>query len=170
MLADDAVIDRFVGHHEHMSNFFRHTVRFRGITWPTKEHAYQAYKSRDSAHWKAILSEPDPGQAKRMSKKGRVELRPHWDEYKVPLMEQIVWSFYRDHDDCRTALFETYPATLIEGNTWHDNEWGNCTCGSGTCIKPGKNMLGTTLMFVRRQLTVEYWDQAEAAGMGAWPE
>lgn len=163
----DRVIDRFIGEHEHMSNFFAVPFTFAGIQWPTREHAYQAFKSREPSDWMRILSEKDPGRAKKLGRK--VTMRPHWDEYKIPLMQAIVHAFYREHESHRIALFRTYPATLIEGNTWHDQIWGNCTCGSGTCNRPGKNLLGVTHMHVRQQLSIEFWDQAEGAGMPPWP-
>lgn len=46
------------------------------------------------------------------------------------------------------ALLATGDAELIEGNTWCDNIWGNCTCSK--CAKtPGENRLGKLLMEIR---------------------
>jgi predicted NAD-dependent protein-ADP-ribosyltransferase YbiA (DUF1768 family) len=48
-------------------------------------------------------------------------------------------------------LVETHPATLVEGNWWHDQFWGDCTCKKHADI-PGANMLGKRLMRVRERL------------------
>lgn len=161
------VIDRFIGPNEPGSNFMLRPVVFAGIEWPTREHAYQAFKSRDPDDWAMILADPDPGRSKKMGRK--VKMRPHWDEFKIPLMQQIQHSFFRQHTDCRQWLFSTWPLELIEGNTWHDQIWGNCICGSGTCNRPGRNLLGQAHMYVRHQLSIEFFDEAEAAGMPPWP-
>ena len=39
-------------------------------------------------------------------------------------------------------------ATLIEGNHWHDNRWGDCTC-ERCSAKEGQNWLGKILMEIR---------------------
>ena len=44
----------------------------------------------------------------------------------------------------------TGDAELIEGNTWHDNYWGVCSCSK--CNGRGKNRLGKLLMKVREEL------------------
>ena len=45
-------------------------------------------------------------------------------------------------------LLETGDEYLEEGTTWHDNEWGNCSCPKCKNIE-GKNILGQLLMKVR---------------------
>jgi predicted NAD-dependent protein-ADP-ribosyltransferase YbiA (DUF1768 family) len=48
-------------------------------------------------------------------------------------------------------LLATGEATLVEGNTWHDNDWGACTC-EGCQAEPKHNLLGQLLMQVRSEL------------------
>ena len=43
---------------------------------------------------------------------------------------------------------------LIEGNTWHDNYWGDCSCNRCKS-KSGENMLGILLMELRDKLNKE---------------
>ena len=52
--------------------------------------------------------------------------------------------------ELRDKLLETGDSVLIEGNTWHDNYWGNCSCAKCKDIE-GKNMLGRLLMQVRER-------------------
>jgi hypothetical protein len=39
---------------------------------------------------------------------------------------------------------------LIEGNWWHDNFYGSCTCNK--CVNKGENNLGKILMKIREEL------------------
>jgi predicted NAD-dependent protein-ADP-ribosyltransferase YbiA (DUF1768 family) len=48
-------------------------------------------------------------------------------------------------------LLATGNATLIEGNHWHDQYWGDCTCAKHRDV-PGMNILGKLLMQVREEL------------------
>jgi predicted NAD-dependent protein-ADP-ribosyltransferase YbiA (DUF1768 family) len=48
-------------------------------------------------------------------------------------------------------LLATGDEELIEGNTWHDNTWGNCVCQKCQDI-PGRNMLGMLLMELRTEI------------------
>ena len=53
--------------------------------------------------------------------------------------------------ELREKLKATGDATLIEGNHWHDNRWGKCTCDK--CQnKEGQNWLGKILMEIRETL------------------
>lgn len=51
----------------------------------------------------------------------------------------------------REKLLLTQDEDLIEGNWWHDNIWGDCSCPKCKDI-PGKNRLGILLMEIRSQL------------------
>lgn len=50
----------------------------------------------------------------------------------------------------RDLLDQTKGEQIIEGNIWHDNFWGNCSCNKRPeCVKEGKNHLGMLLMKIR---------------------
>ena len=51
--------------------------------------------------------------------------------------------------DMRKLLVATDNARLVEGNTFHDNFWGDCRCGGPRCSESGVNMLGELLMAER---------------------
>jgi predicted NAD-dependent protein-ADP-ribosyltransferase YbiA (DUF1768 family) len=52
--------------------------------------------------------------------------------------------------DLQKKLLDTGDAYLEEGNTWHDNTWGNCKCDR--CARyQGENRLGQILMQVREE-------------------
>lgn len=54
-------------------------------------------------------------------------------------------------DDLKARLLLTGDKKLIEGNTWHDNFWGDCTCKKCETVER-KNTLGKLLMKLRDEL------------------
>jgi hypothetical protein len=47
-------------------------------------------------------------------------------------------------------LLQTGKSVLVEGNDFHDNVWGNCTCPRCKDIE-GENRLGRALMDLREE-------------------
>ena len=117
------------------------------------EREYQAAKAKDDKSASKILAceKPfGPGGAKRLGRE--VELRSDWDEVKFQIMMRLVMTKFLDHPELAKQLLATGDALLIEGNSWHDNIWGNCRCGRPECSEPGLNWLGYILMAVRESL------------------
>src|SRR5277367_2332953 len=141
-------ITAFKDNYRFLSNFYLCPVSFGGIMYRSAEHAYQASKTDLTNDRDAIRLAATPGQAKRLGK--TVALRPHWEDLKKVIMLEIVLSKFMRNGDLKAMLFLTGDAALIEGNTWHDNYWGDCYCGNaGTCSLPGYNALGRILESVR---------------------
>lgn len=122
-------------------------IFWKGLKFPSVEHAYVASKSLDPNFWKRIakLAAKDTGLAKKLGR--NIQLRKDWDEVKVPFMEQfLIQKFAYDKFDKK--LMETGYEQLIEGNFWHDNFWGDCFCKR--CLKTkGQNTLGKLIMKIR---------------------
>ena len=116
----------------------------------TAEHIFQAAKTDDKAERAHVLSREKPGQAKYAGK--RVTLRKDWEETKEGFMEEILRRKFQDLS-LRKLLDETGDAEIVEGNRWHDNFWGQCTCGKRAKCHPGqgKNTLGNLLMKIREE-------------------
>jgi hypothetical protein len=92
------------------------------------------------------------GQAKRAGQ--LLILRPGWERDKKRVMLEVVLAKFSSNPDLAEKLVSTGGAQLIEGNSWHDNYWGACTCV--TCCKnepPGQNNLGKILEAVRLVLS-----------------
>lgn len=145
------MIRSFTGKYEMLSNFARIPVEYEGITYPTSEHAFQAAKVvGDDAARQNIASLPGPRDAKKAGKK--VALRPDWEQAKYDVMVEILRDkFSLRNPQAREILLSTGDEQLVEGNTWHDNCWGDCSCPK--CKdKPGRNLLGTALMQVRDEI------------------
>lgn len=134
-------IRSFSGKWAALSNFFPEA------DGKTAEHRFQAAKTNDPQERKHILSRPKPGQAKYAGK--RCTLRDDWEAAKQSVMLQILRVKFQD-PTLRTILDTTGNATLTEGNRWHDNYWGQCTCNAPRCAtRTGKNTLGNILMTIR---------------------
>lgn len=64
-------------------------------------------------------------------------------------MEEVLRAKFKD-TALQNLLRKTKGFKLIEGNLWHDNHWGSCTCKKRrVCQLPGKNILGILLMKIR---------------------
>jgi predicted NAD-dependent protein-ADP-ribosyltransferase YbiA (DUF1768 family) len=80
----------------------------------------------------------------------KVQLRPDWEKVKEYYME-LGLRLKFENPSLRQKLLETGSDELIEGNSWHDNEWGSCYCARCQNIA-GKNKLGKLLMKLREEL------------------
>ena len=145
------MIKEFIGQYEFLSNFWQSPFTYKGITYPTNEHFFQAMKTLDPKERQWIASAETPGIAKR---RGRTcTLRYDWEQVKDEVMLtglRIKFS----HPALRTQLIMTGDEELIEGNWWHDNTWGNCSCPQCHSIH-GQNRLGKLLMQVRKEIREE---------------
>jgi ribA/ribD-fused uncharacterized protein len=121
----------------------------------TAEHYYQALKTTDPAHRRAILGALTPGRAKRLGR--RAPLREGWDaELSIETMRLVLRRKFPSDLATRNGalsgmLIATGDAQLTEGNRWHDQFWGSCTCPD-CIVTPGRNQLGHLLMERREQL------------------
>ena len=94
-----------------------------------------------------------PADAKRAGRS--LDIRVDWEEIKVQVMLTGLRLKFAI-PELRQSLIETRDATLIEGNNWHDNIWGQCGCSScyDNSVEP-QNLLGNLLMQVRDETAKE---------------
>lgn len=162
------IIDGFDGEYHFLSNFAasRFVCQFTvddgtGFEYlpvpyeaPTLEHAYQASKTRNRQEIHDIMRAPTAGKSKRLGRKAT--MRKDWDRIKDNVMLELLTKKFED-PYLRDLLLRTGSAILVEGNTWHDNYWGDCHCENRDglhpeCRKDGKNMLGYLLMQLRDRI------------------
>jgi ribA/ribD-fused uncharacterized protein len=142
------MINSFRGKYRFLSNFFPAEVTYRGWKFRTTEAAYQASKTDNPFEIMAIQAAETPGQAKKLGRE--VTLRPGFEYEKINIMLELQRLKF-SHHELASSLLRTGNECLIEGNTWHDNFWGDCNCPECT-YTPGKNCLGILLMQVRDEL------------------
>jgi len=139
----------FSGDLEFLSNFSRYSCELDDVEYPTVENAFQAaklpYPSDRVEHFK--LNQVSPAEAKRIGRS--VQLRPDWEQIKLPTMRLLLASKFTFHSGLASMLVATGNLHLVETNTWHDQIWGDCICGASKCASPGQNLLGSSLMWLR---------------------
>ena len=142
-MTSEKATSSFRGSRHFLSNFHREALVYKGILYPTAEHAYQASKAvfESDRHQSAKLK--TPGEAKRAGRRIRV-LRKDWEEVKVEIMLEIVQVKFKSIALAK-MLLATEGKELVEENTWGDKFWGKC---DGV----GRNELGKILMQVRKEL------------------
>lgn len=145
------VIDDFRGPWAFLSNFHRAPLIWDGIEYPTSEHAFNAGKTLDPDQRRWVATAPTAREAKRRGRS--VALRPGWDDHvRYTVMTEVLAAKFGAHPGRADALLSTGDAVLVEGNTWHDNTWGDCRCRRAACAEPGANHLGRLLMELRAEL------------------
>lgn len=141
------VIDEFRGRWMRLSNYSLITIMHDGHAYMSVEHAYQAMKSLDPTIQKEVRDAPTPAGAKRIAR--AVALRPDWEEVKVDLMRSLLREKFCQEPE-QSLLLATGYADLVEGNWWHDQFWGRCSCPKHG--GEGENWLGRLLMELREEI------------------
>ena len=145
------IINCFDGDYWFLSNFTYATFTKNSARWDTVEHYFQAMKTTDLRKREEIRLAGHPRFAKKFGR--QLLLRPDWEQIKYIVMLNGVMAKFNQNLQLANLLRATKSAFLEEGNTWHDNIWGNCTCFKCTNII-GQNLLGKILMRVRTELEV----------------
>lgn len=153
-------ITSFRKEYNFLSNFYACRVEYNCYVYNSVEAAFQAQKCPGSENNFRNLTEEEaklldrppiisPSDAKKAGKK--VPLRSDWEDVKVHIMFELLVSKFTLNPDLKRALIATGDSYLVEGNTWHDNFWGACTCSSCQ-LRVRRNNLGELLMKVRQCL------------------
>jgi hypothetical protein len=147
------MIDQFTGDYAFLSNFHPSVIVYKGITYATLEHAYQATKAENERDRILIQQLDTPGKAKRMGRK--IKMRNDWESIKESIMNVLLAHKFYPGTDLANKLLATGEEELIEGNDWGDKIWG-AVKEDGKWV--GRNLLGKYLMDTRKSL-VEFLDQ-----------
>lgn len=159
------LINQFKGNYAFLSNFYKvpilNTFDFGDyVVYPSVEHAYQAAKTTDIETRLNIALLQTASAAKKAGQ--LLTLRSDWESIKRALMLNLLRYKYSAEYNTDTAkkLIATGNAYLIEGNYWHDNIWGICSCvicnNERSREEPtlGENWLGILTMHVRTELKI----------------
>jgi hypothetical protein len=142
-------ITQFDGPYLFLSNFSPSRLVIDEIQYPMVEHPFQALKTFDRAKRLEIAAAPNPSRAKYL---GRcLELRPDWEQVKVPIMLLLLRKKFGNAHLAR-CLLATGDAPLIEDTTRRrrpDVIWGARWDGQQWI---GTNYLGRCLEKVRRDI------------------
>lgn len=152
-------INNFVGEYYFLSNFYECNITYGNIDYEHSEGAFQAQKTLDTKIRQMSTALTPSESKKAFGRKGlkgfpKFILRKDWEEVKDNIMYEILKQKFTQNPELKDKLLSTGDAELIEGNLWHDNYWGDCSCPKCKCIT-GKNQLGKTLMKLREELKTE---------------
>lgn len=147
-------INSFTGKYSFLSNFYPSPITIGGRTFQTVEHWYQANKATNETDFKKIMTAKSPSIAKFLGRS--ISIRPDWEDIKLEIM-RVGLSAKFARPDMKENLRLVSDYSFVEGNNWHDNYWGNCTCVRCASID-GQNMLGVMLSLVRDKYFLETID------------
>jgi len=139
------MINFFKNEYKWLSNFYPSHFTYLDREYKSVEHFYQSKKAIKESDETSIINMYLAFEAKKAGRK--VELRNDWEEKKGDVMLLALLLKF-SIPSLKDKLLGTGNVFLKEGNTWHDNYWGNCYCYKCKDIK-GLNMLGKLLMEVR---------------------
>ena len=142
-------ITSFRDEYRFLSNFYQCPFEYKGLIYPNAEAAFQAQKCSTEEDKIKYTLQKNPVRAKQMGKK-EPNLLADWDEKSPAIMREILYAKF-SVPKLAEMLKSTGDAYLEEGNHWHDNRWGKCTCERSK-DKEGQNLLGKILMEVREKL------------------
>ncbi|GIH05715.1 hypothetical protein Rhe02_37820 [Rhizocola hellebori] len=125
------------------NNFSAHAIEFRGVLYPTAEHAYQAAKCTDWHGKEEIRHARSPYLAKSLAnEKYRAARDPDWDSKKLAVVEEILWTKLAQHPEAQEALKASGGEDIVEDSPT-DYFWGAGADGTG------QNMFGKIWMKIR---------------------
>lgn len=126
-----------------LSNFYKTSVWFEGLLYPSSEAAYQAAKVDEDSRKEFLVC--TAAESKKLWKKlPPMFTAEQWDLVKYDTMSEIVFEKFVRNLGLRKKLIETGNRYLEETNHWSDVYWG---VDYKTGI--GENQLGKLLMKVR---------------------
>ena len=127
------------------SNLSPHAVEFKGVLYPTSEHAFHVAKFDDPNIKSEIQNAKSPLEAFVVGKKYKPQRRENWDQIKVDILYQILIQKVNQHKEVKDALLATGDQEIVEENP-HDDFWGSGPDGKG------QNYTGKILMRIREEL------------------
>jgi N-glycosidase YbiA len=130
-----------------LCNFSSFQVEWRGRSWPTSEHAYQAAHFFETAPELAeqIFRAKSAHEAYKLAKANGHRAPKNWEVIKESVMLDICRHKLQQHEYVRAKLLETGDAKIVEDSP-KDSFWG---WGPD---RRGRNALGKIWMQLRDEL------------------
>lgn len=148
MTQGNAIVD-FEGKNDWLGNQFLFPIRWNAeLRFEAVEYGFVYFKTIHTQAREKVLACPDPYAAHAFGRS--MVMRPDWNEIKFGIMYELVKRKFEQGPGIIMKLIRTGDVMLINGNTEHDNVWGDCRCDDCTHI-PGENWLGKILMSLRAQ-------------------
>ncbi len=138
---------KFRDEYDFLSNMYTCEIQdslFDDLIYDNVEAAFQASKTLDYDYRKTFIN----CNGKKAKQQGAaLKLRDDWETVKYDILFKLLVTKFSKPELAKKLKSIKEP--IIEHNTWHDNEYGVCTC---KLCGEGKNKLGELLMKVRDRL------------------
>lgn len=147
LVTDGSVVGFYEREFYMFSNFSSFQVFWRGLLWPTSEHAYQAGRFMDSSPQlaKQIHAQTSAHEAYKLAQVSKSYQVDDWAEKKVEVMYEICKAKLKQHHYIQTHLLSTNDELLVEDSP-KDSFWG------WGADRKGRNELGKVWMKLREEL------------------
>ena len=129
---------------KYLSCFSGHTLEWKGILYPSVEHAYHCERYEDPEVLATIMAADTPRSAWEISQSYKHTQRPGWDEMKRSVMKELFRAKLAQHADVYNALSTSGDAAIVKHQS--DAYWGDNLDGSG------QNVMGKVWMELRAEL------------------
>ena len=127
-----------------LATFSAHAVEYKGMVYPTVEHAYHCQRYADAAVMEAIRLASSPYAAWELSQKHKSTQAPGFDERKAAIMEELCRAKLAQHKDVESGLRASGTDTIVKN--YPDPFWGIGKDGVG------RNEMGKIWMKLRAEL------------------
>src|SRR3989304_7141966 len=94
------------------SNFSPHAIVYKGVLYPTLEHAFQAQKFLNEKIREEIRNAPSPLAAFKLGRKYSGK-RDDWNEIKLNIMYELLKEKVLQHAEVKEELFKTENEEMI---------------------------------------------------------
>lgn len=131
-----------------LSNFYPCEILIKGILFANVEQYFQWSKCITKQDKDNILSTDNPGEAKCIGRK--VKINPNWDNIREYVMYEGLIAKFTQNEDLKSKLLSTDDSLLVEGNNWGDKFWG-----VDYYTRIGENKLGKLLCKVKINIKKE---------------
>lgn len=141
-ISDDVFVTYFSGYSAHM-------VEYKGVLYPTVEHAYHCQRYTDAAIVEEIRTARSPFKAWQISQKYKTQQLPGFGEQKISVMEELCRAKMRQHEDVQRELLASGEIPIIKHWTTGsppDGFWDDGVDGAG------RNETGKIWMRLREEL------------------
>lgn len=130
-----------------LDNFSSFAVVYKGIKYPTVEHAYQSLKFANTAPKIAneIANSFSAYEAQKIAHANIEKQNPYWDDIKVGIMEDLLRLKLDQNAYVKTKLLQTKDYLICEDSP-KDDFWG---IGPN---RDGQNQLGKLWMKLREEV------------------
>jgi ribA/ribD-fused uncharacterized protein len=135
----------------YFSAFSPHVIEYKGVVYPTVEHAYHCLRYSDPAIVAEILAARSPYEAWKISQTYKRARMPHFtaDDAKIALMTDVMRAKLEQHEDVRQALLASGDQQIVKRITTGppgDGFWDDGGDGRGA------NHVGRIWMQLRPEL------------------